>query len=66
MKVSPIRLIRQEFEVVNASTFWTIAFGLIAALTLIMIAARDWKLASKFHCRYRDLWLPILGIFAHY
>ena len=45
VKVSPIRLIRKEFEAVNASTFWTIAFGLIAALVLIMIAARDWKLA---------------------
>jgi putative ABC transport system permease protein len=45
VKVSPIRLIRKEFDGVDVSTFWTITCGLITALGLIMIAARDWKLA---------------------
>jgi len=45
VKVSPIRLIRKEFDGVDVSTFWTVACGLVTALGLIMIAARDWKLA---------------------
>ncbi len=45
VKVSPIRLIRKEFDGVDVSTFWTVVCGLITALGLIMIAARDWKLA---------------------
>ena len=45
VKVSPIRLIRKEFNGVDVSTFWTAAFGLATAVVLIVIAARDWKLA---------------------
>lgn len=45
VKVSPIRLIRKEFDGLDVSTSWTLACGLITALALIMIAARDWKLA---------------------
>ena len=45
VKVSPIRLIRKEFDGVDVSTFWIIGCGLVTALGLIMIAARDWKLA---------------------
>lgn len=45
VKVSPIRLIRKEFDGVNVSTFWTAICGLGTAVVLIMIAARDWKLA---------------------
>lgn len=45
VKISPIRLIRKEFSVTNISIFWTLACGLVAAITLIMLAARDWKLA---------------------
>lgn len=45
VKVSPIRLIRKEFDGVDVSTFWTVVCGLVTALGLIMIAARDWKLA---------------------
>lgn len=45
VKVSPIRLIRKEFDGVDVSTFWTATFGLVTAAVLIMIAARDWKLA---------------------
>lgn len=45
VKVSPIRLIRKEFAGIGASTFWTIICGLGAAVALIILAARDWKLA---------------------
>jgi len=45
VKVSPIRLIRKEFDGLNISTLWTAICGLGAAMVLIMIAARDWKLA---------------------
>ena len=45
VNVSPIRLIRKEFDGVNVSTIWTAVSGLGAALILMMIAARDWKLA---------------------
>ena len=45
VKVSPIRLIRKEFDEVGVSTLWTVLCGLGAATVLIMLAARDWKLA---------------------
>ncbi|QWE09626.1 hypothetical protein AOC20_05215 [Polynucleobacter ibericus] len=45
VKVSPIRLIRKEFDGVGASTLWTALCGFCAAAFLIMLAARDWKLA---------------------
>ena len=45
VKVSPIRLIRKEFDGIAISTFWTAICGLSAAAVLIMLAARDWKLA---------------------
>ena len=44
-KVSPIRLIRKEFNSINASSFWVGICGLGTCATLIAIAARDWKLA---------------------
>ena len=45
VKISPIRLIRSEFDGVSASTFLTAIFGFGAAVLLIMFAARDGKLA---------------------
>ena len=45
VKVSPIRLIRKEFDGLGISTIWTALCGLTAAVILIMLAARDWKLA---------------------
>ena len=45
VKVSPIRLIRKEFDALNVSTAWTAFCGLGAAVILIMLAARDWRLA---------------------
>jgi putative ABC transport system permease protein len=45
VKVSPIRLIRKEFDGIAISTLWTALCGLGAAILLIMLAARDWKLA---------------------
>lgn len=45
IKVSPIRLIRKEFDGIGISTFWTALCGLGAAAFLIVLAARDWKLA---------------------
>jgi putative ABC transport system permease protein len=45
VKVSPIRLIRKEFDGIAVSTLWTALCGLGAAVSLIMLAARDWKLA---------------------
>ncbi len=45
VRVSPIRLIRKEFDGVGVSTIWTALSGLVAAVILIMLAARDWKLA---------------------
>ena len=45
VKVSPIRLIRKEFDGIGASTLGTALCGLGAAISLIMLAARDWKLA---------------------
>ena len=44
--ISPIRLIRKELGVVNIKVVWVALFGLIACLALIVMAARDWKLAS--------------------
>ncbi|MBU3606895.1 ABC transporter permease [Polynucleobacter nymphae] len=45
VKVSPIRLIRKEFEGINSSSIWVAIFGLGTAAMLIALAARDWKLA---------------------
>lgn len=45
VKVSPIRLIRKEFDGIATSALWTTLCGLVAAALLIMLAARDWKLA---------------------
>jgi len=45
VKVSPIRLIRKEFNSINASAFWVGLCGLGSSAVLIAIAARDWKLA---------------------
>ena len=45
VKVPPIRLIRKEFDGISISTFWTALCGLGASASLIMLAARDWKLA---------------------
>ena len=45
VKVSPIRLIRKEFEGINRSSIWVAICGLGTAATLIALAARDWKLA---------------------
>ena len=45
IKVSPIRLIRKEFEGIGVSTFLTVICGLGTAALLIALAARDWKLA---------------------
>jgi putative ABC transport system permease protein len=44
--ISPIRLIRKELGAVNIKVVWVALFGLIACLALIVMAARDWKLAS--------------------
>lgn len=43
--VSPVRLIRKEFSGMDIASVWTIIIGLVAAVILIMAAARDWKLA---------------------
>ena len=45
VKVSPIRLIRKEFEGINSSAMWVAIFGLGTSTVLIALAARDWKLA---------------------
>jgi putative ABC transport system permease protein len=45
VNVSPIRLIRKEFDGMAISTLWTVLCGLGAAILLIMLAARDWRLA---------------------
>lgn len=45
VKISPIRLIRKEFDGISSSALWTSVCGFGAAVALIMIAARDWKLA---------------------
>jgi len=45
VKVSPIRLIRKEFEGINSSAMWVAIFGISTSAVLIALAARDWKLA---------------------
>jgi len=44
--ISPVRLIRKELGAVNTKVVWVALFGLITCLTLIALAARDWKLAA--------------------
>ena len=46
IKVSPIRLVRKEFEGVSVATVWVAIFGIATCSALIVIAARDWKLAA--------------------
>ncbi len=43
--VSPIRLIRKEFEFAGVSTLWVFGLALASCASLIMLVARDWKLA---------------------
>jgi len=45
VKVSPIRLMRKEFQGINSAAIWVAIFGLGTAAMLIGLAARDWKLA---------------------
>jgi putative ABC transport system permease protein len=44
--ISPVRLIRKELGSINIKVVWIALFGIITCLTLIAMAARDWKLAS--------------------
>ena len=44
--ISPVRLIRKELGALNIKVVWVALFGLITCLTLIVLAARDLKLAS--------------------
>ena len=44
--ISPVRLIRKELGTINIKVVWVALFGLITCLTLIALAARDWKLAA--------------------
>jgi putative ABC transport system permease protein len=44
--ISPVRLIRKELGEINIKAVWIALFGLITCLSLIAVAARDWKLAS--------------------
>jgi len=44
--ISPVRLIRKELGSINIKVVWVALFGIITCLTLIAMAARDWKLAS--------------------
>ena len=46
VKVNPIRLVRKEFEGISVAGIWLAIFGLLSCLTLIVIAARDWRLAA--------------------
>ena len=46
IKVSPIRLVRKEFEGVSVAAVWVAIFGIATCSALIVIAARDWKLAA--------------------
>ena len=46
IKVSPIRLVRKEFEGVSVAAIWVAIFGIATCSALIVIAARDWKLAA--------------------
>lgn len=43
--VSPMRLIRREFEFAGVSTLWVFVLALASCATLIMLVARDWRLA---------------------
>jgi putative ABC transport system permease protein len=43
--ISPMRLIRKEFEFVGVSTIWVFGLALASCATLIVLVARDWKLA---------------------
>jgi len=45
VKVSPISLIRREFNAIQAREIWLIVVALTTCAALIAIAARDWKLA---------------------
>jgi putative ABC transport system permease protein len=44
--ISPVRLIKKELGTINIRVVWVALAGLLTCLTLIAIAARDWKLAS--------------------
>lgn len=44
--ISPIRLVRKELGGVSINALWVAVFGIVACLTLIALAARDWKLAA--------------------
>ncbi len=44
--VSPIRLVRKEFDGVTVKAVWVALFGILTSASLIAIAARDWKLAA--------------------
>jgi putative ABC transport system permease protein len=46
VKVSPIRLVRKEFEGASVAAVWVAIFGISTCGILIAIAARDWKLAT--------------------
>jgi len=46
IKVSPIRLVRKEFEGLSVAAVWVAIFGIATCTVLIVIAARDWKLAA--------------------
>ena len=45
-QVSPMRLIRKEFELVTMSTIWVVLIAVITCAGLIWVAARDAKLAT--------------------
>lgn len=44
--VSPIRLVRKEFDGFTIKAVWVGLFGILTSASLIAIAARDWKLAA--------------------
>ena len=44
-KVSPMRLIRKEFEITKLASMWVAILGLLSCAVLIWVAARDAKLA---------------------
>ena len=43
--ISPMRLIRKEFELATLATVWVAILALVTCAILIWIAARDWKIA---------------------
>lgn len=43
--VSPMRLIRKEFDFAGVSTLWVFLLALASCAILIMLVTRDWKLA---------------------